>query len=106
MGVAPQPAYDPLAFAVTEAHRRGLELHAWFNPYRVRHSAKGTPASANHLSRRHPEWVRRYSHYQVLDPGEPEVNRYLRRVILDVVRRYDVDAVHLDQLAVLHHSKN
>jgi len=97
MGQAPDPLYDPLAFAVREAHARGLELHAWFNPFRalVRSSKLG-PVSDRHVSRRRPQWVRSYGSYLWLDPGEPEVHEYLIGVVLEVVRRYDVDGVHFD----------
>jgi len=95
-GRAPEPAYDPLEFAVQEAHRRGLELHAWFNPYRARHPTAKTPAAPDHVSRTHPEWVRSYGNLQWMDPGEPEVQAHTTQVILDVVRRYDIDAVHID----------
>jgi uncharacterized lipoprotein YddW (UPF0748 family) len=95
-GRAPEPWYDPLAFAVREAHARGLELHAWFNPYRARHpSAKG-PAARNHISVRRPELVRSYGAYQWMDPGEPAVLLQTLTVMLDVVRRYDVDGIHVD----------
>ncbi len=95
-GRAPEPYYDPLQFAVREAHARGLELHAWFNPYRARHaSATGTHA-ATHLSVTHPELVRRYGKYEWMDPGEPAVIAQTLRVMLDVVRRYDVDGIHID----------
>src|SRR6185437_14865327 len=60
MGRAPNPWYDPLEFAVNEAHKRGLELHAWFNPYRARHPSGKGPASADHISRTHPELVKKY----------------------------------------------
>lgn len=96
MGVAPEPYYDPLAFAIEEAHRRGLELHAWFNPYRALHPSAEGPVDANHVNRSHPEWVRTYGRYSWMDPGEPEAVDHSLRVILDVVRRYDIDAVHLD----------
>lgn len=96
MGKAPEPFYDPLTFAVEEAHKRGLELHAWFNPYRARQtSARGEP-SADHISRTRPDLVRAYGKSLWLDPGEPDVQAHSLRVILDVVRRYDVDGVHLD----------
>jgi uncharacterized lipoprotein YddW (UPF0748 family) len=95
-GRAPQPAYDPLEFAVTEAHRRGLELHAWFNPYRARHPSAKTPTSATHISRTHPELVRTYGRHLWMDPGEDSVRAFSTRVITDVVRRYDVDGVHID----------
>jgi uncharacterized lipoprotein YddW (UPF0748 family) len=95
-GRAPEPFYDPLAFAVTEAHRRGLELHAWFNPYRARHpSAKGANA-ASHISAARPELVKRYGGFLWMDPGEPEVQDRTVQVMLDVTRRYDVDGIHID----------
>jgi len=96
MGQAPNPYYDPLEFAVNEAHRRGLELHAWFNPYRARHPSGKGPASANHISRTHPELVKRYGSMLWMDPGEPEVRDRTIQVVLDVVRRYDIDGVHID----------
>ena len=96
MGQAPEPFYDPLAFAVTEAHRRGLELHAWFNPYRARHPAETSAVSPRHISRRRPDLVRRYGQHLWLDPGNAEVRRYTARVITDVVKRYDIDGVHID----------
>ena len=96
MGVAPDPYYDPLEFAVTEAHRRGLELHAWFNPYRARHpSAKGE-ISSTHLSRTRPDLVRTYGTHLWMDPAEPDVQEHSLKVILDVVERYDIDGVHID----------
>jgi uncharacterized lipoprotein YddW (UPF0748 family) len=95
-GRPPAPAYDPLAFAVEEAHRRGLELHAWFNPYRARHPSARGPTAASHISRARPHLVRAYGTQLWMDPGEDSVRAHSLRVILDVVRRYDVDAVHLD----------
>ena len=95
-GRAPSPYYDPLAFAVTEAHRRGLELHAWFNPFRAHHFQAVSPIAPNHISKTHPELVRNYGRYLWLDPGEPEVRAYSLRVVTDVVKRYDVDGIHLD----------
>jgi uncharacterized lipoprotein YddW (UPF0748 family) len=96
MGRAPVPLYDPLAFAVDEAHKRGLELHAWFNPYRARHFTGKSPAAANHISRTHPELVKRCGKYLWLDPGEVAVRDYSLSVVMDVVRRYDIDGVHFD----------
>ena len=95
MGAAPQPYYDPLEFAITEAHARGIELHAWFNPFRALANASA-PASADHVSKRHPEWTRRYGNQLWLDPGEAGAREHALAVILDVVRRYDLDGVHLD----------
>jgi uncharacterized lipoprotein YddW (UPF0748 family) len=95
-GRAPEPFYDPLAFAVEEAHRRGLELHAWFNPYRARHPSARGEAAATHVSRTRPHLVRTYGRYLWMDPGEDSVRAHSTRVIVDVVRRYDVDGVHID----------
>ena len=96
MGRAPSPWYDPLEFAVTEAHKRGLELHAWFNPYRARHPSARSRPSANHISVTRPELVKRYGSMLWMDPGEPEVREQTIQVVLDVVRRYDIDGVHID----------
>jgi uncharacterized lipoprotein YddW (UPF0748 family) len=96
MGKPPEPFYDPLAFAVEEAHRRGLELHAWFNPFRARLLAAKSPAAPNHITKTHPQLVHQYGEALWLDPGEQEVQDYSLRVIMDVVKRYDVDGVHLD----------
>jgi uncharacterized lipoprotein YddW (UPF0748 family) len=96
MGKAPEPYYDPLAFAVEEAHKRGLELHAWFNPYRARHPSARGEASPLHISKAKPQLVRTYGTHLWMDPGEPEVQEHSLRVILDVVQRYDIDGVHID----------
>lgn len=96
MGKAPEPYYDPLAFAIEEAHQRGLELHAWFNPYRAHHASATSPISANHISKLRPELVRQYGRSLWLDPGEREVQEHSLKVVLDVVKRYDVDGVHFD----------
>lgn len=95
-GRAPVPAWDPLALAVAEAHARGLELHAWFNPYRARYRGDRGPLSARHVSRTMGSVVKRYGPYLWMDPGEPSVRAHTARVILDVVRRYDIDGVHID----------
>ncbi len=95
-GAMGQPqSFDPLAFLVAEAHRRGILVHAWFNPYRALHPAATTVSEA-HISKRRPDLVKRYGKYLWLDPSEREVRRYSLSVIKDVVRRYDVDGVHFD----------
>jgi uncharacterized lipoprotein YddW (UPF0748 family) len=96
MGRAPEPRWDPLAFAVKEAHARGIELHAWFNPYRARQTGARSPVAATHVSRTKPSLVRTYGRMQWMDPGEPATQAHSMAVILDVVRRYDIDGVHLD----------
>ena len=95
-GQAPEPRYDPLAFWIQESHRAGLELHAWFNPYRARPSAARSALTPSHVGVAHPQWVRAYGDQLWLDPSEPAAEAHTLAVILDVVRRYDVDGVHLD----------
>jgi uncharacterized lipoprotein YddW (UPF0748 family) len=95
-GVAPEPFWDPLAFAIAEAHARGMELHAWFNPYRARPSSPLSRAAAGHVSRRRPDLVKTYGKQLWMDPGEEDVAAHTLAVVLDVVKRYDVDGVHLD----------
>ncbi|QJR16595.1 glycoside hydrolase family 10 protein [Usitatibacter palustris] len=95
-GVAPDPYYDPLALWIAEAHRRGIELHAWFNPYRAKHRTGKSALAATHLANTSPELVKSYGEYLWMDPGEPEAARRTLEVIADVVRRYDVDGVHID----------
>jgi uncharacterized lipoprotein YddW (UPF0748 family) len=87
--------FDPLEFIVAEAHKRGILVHAWFNPYRAYHPSAKT-VSDNHISKRRPDLVRKYGKYLWLDPTDPEVQEYSLRVILDVTRRYDIDGVHFD----------
>jgi uncharacterized lipoprotein YddW (UPF0748 family) len=88
------PGYDPLAFAIAEAHKRGLELHAWFNPFRA--GTKSGAFAANHVTHTHQTWIRPYASQLWVDPGEPDARRYILDVILDVVKRYDIDGVHID----------
>ncbi len=95
MGRAPSPYYDPLAFAIDEAHKRGIEFHAWINPYRAKHPSTHGVAP-DHVSRTHPELVRTYGPYLWLDPGDPAVRALSERVVFDLVRRYDIDALHMD----------
>jgi uncharacterized lipoprotein YddW (UPF0748 family) len=95
-GKAPEPAWDPLEFAVTEAHARGLELHVWFNPYRAWHPSAKSPIPDSHIVKRRPDLAPRYGKHHWMIPTEPEVQDHSMAVILDVVRRYDIDGVHLD----------
>ncbi len=96
MGRPPEPFYDPLAYAIEIAHARGLELHAWFNPFRALHRARQGGVDPQHIARRRPDLAKPYGRYHWLDPGEPEARAHSCRVILDVVERYDIDAVHFD----------
>lgn len=95
MSLAPSPKWDPLAFAIEAAHQRGMELHAWFNPYRALAGDRFAP-SAGHVRREHPEWTLKYGRDWWLNPGLPQVRQRVLDVILDVTRRYDVDGIHLD----------
>jgi uncharacterized lipoprotein YddW (UPF0748 family) len=90
------PGYDPLAFAVREAHARNLELHAWFNPYRVSMNTNLDELVPSHPARQHPDWVVAYGGKLYYDPGIPAVRRFVENAIMDAVRRYDIDAVHFD----------
>jgi uncharacterized lipoprotein YddW (UPF0748 family) len=94
-GQPPVPFYDPLEFWITEAHRRGLELHAWYNLYRARASKFGNVAP-NHISRQNPQVVREYGKSFWMDPGEPAAAQHTLAVVKDIVRRYDVDGIHTD----------
>lgn len=90
------PGWDPLGTAVSEAHRRDLELHAWFNPYRVANHTDPSRLIATHPARLHPDWVLPYGGKLYYNPGLPEVRRFVQDAMLDAVRRYDIDAVHWD----------
>ncbi|WP_345348522.1 glycoside hydrolase family 10 protein [Actinoallomurus liliacearum] len=90
------PGYDPLRFLVDEAHKRGLEFHAWFNPYRVSTGPNRKSLAPGNPARRHPDWVYRYGDALWYDPGLPQVRDLVAKVVLDVVRKYDIDGVHFD----------
>jgi uncharacterized lipoprotein YddW (UPF0748 family) len=94
-GKAPEPFYDPLKFAIDLCHKKGIKLHAWFNPFRIRNDFLYR-LNKNHRIRKSPHWVYRYGEKWYLDPGIPQVRQYIIDVIMEVVRKYDIDAVHLD----------
>jgi uncharacterized lipoprotein YddW (UPF0748 family) len=96
IGKPPEPRYDPLAFAVKEAHARGLELHAWFNPYRARHPSAKSPAPDDHITKRRPDLAKPYGTHYWMNPTNKEVQDHSIAVFLDVVRRYDIDGIHID----------
>lgn len=95
-GFAPSPMYDPLEFAIEEAHNRGMELHAWFNPYRATFDLSEANVSSKHITKEHPEWFFTYAGKKLFNPGIPEVQQYIVRTILSVVKNYDIDGVHFD----------
>ena len=90
------PGYDPLAFAVQEAHARGLEIHVWINPYRAGNAKDTLLLASSHIFNTRRELVRIYGTQVWMDPGEPEVQDQTIRVVNDIVRRYDIDGVHAD----------
>lgn len=94
-GKAPSPYWDPLAWMVTECHRRGMELHAWINPFRAK--TKGTSALApSHVAIKHPERVFSYDGLFILNPALAENREYIYQVVEDIVARYDIDGLHID----------
>jgi len=95
-GRALVPLYDPLKLWIFEAHRRGLELHAWFNPYRARHEKAKSPFAETHLAKTNPASVKHYGDLWWMDPGDAFAAQRTLDVVADVVRRYDVDGVHID----------
>ncbi|SFD34350.1 Uncharacterized lipoprotein YddW, UPF0748 family [Chitinophaga sp. CF118] len=95
-GQAPDPYYDPLQFMLEETHKRGMEFHAWFNPYRAIMNASHNNVAATHITRQRPQWFLTFDNRKYFDPGVPEVREYVTQIIRDVVRRYDIDAVHFD----------
>ena len=94
-GAAPQPYYDPLEFWIDECHKRGMELHAWLNPYRVTQNITD-PLATSHIAFQHPEWILKYGNKLYFDPGIPDVQAFITKVVRDIVSRYDVDAIHMD----------
>ncbi|SDT31040.1 glycoside hydrolase family 10 protein [Microlunatus soli] len=90
------PGYDPLGFAVSAAHQRGLELHAWFNPYQLVRAGQNHNTAPNHPSVTHPEWAVAYAGAKYFNPGLPEARQWVEDAIMVAVKRYDIDAVHFD----------
>ena len=95
-GQPPTPYYDPLEFIIEECHAHCVEFHAWFNPYRALVDANKNLHTRDHITWQHPEWFVNYGGKRYFNPGLPEVRDYFIRVVLDVVKRYDIDAVHFD----------
>ena len=94
-GVAPDPLFDPMAFLIKECHRRNMEFHAWLNPFRAGTSGTSTLAET-HVYHEHPEWFVTYNKQLLFDPGIPACREYICRIVEDIVSRYDVDAIHMD----------
>lgn len=95
-GRPPSPYYDPLHFMIDETHKRGMEFHAWCNPYRADFQIGKSSIAANHITRVHPEWFLTYGDKKYFDPSNKEAQQFVVNVISDIVKRYDVDAIHMD----------
>ncbi|MBW4839347.1 MAG: family 10 glycosylhydrolase [Paenibacillaceae bacterium] len=90
------PGYDPLQFLIEETHRRGMEFHAWFNPFRASTGGDASKLPANHVANLHPEWIVKFDGKLYINPGISEARDHVIRAIMEVVNRYDIDGVHLD----------
>ncbi|MFA6617975.1 MAG: family 10 glycosylhydrolase, partial [Candidatus Neomarinimicrobiota bacterium] len=99
-GPSADSLWDPLEFAIKEAHKRGMELHAWVNPYRAVHKPAMIDSSfylhESHIAKQHPEWLIKFKSVYILDPGKAEVRDYIYSVFMDIVTRYDIDGLHMD----------
>ena len=102
-GKAPVPYWDPLAFVIAEAHKRGMELHAWINPYRLTQNVQNLKEVAkSHIYNTHPEWFVQHGNKSYFDPALPQTRDFLCRVVADITRRYDVDGIHMDDYFYPH----
>jgi uncharacterized lipoprotein YddW (UPF0748 family) len=95
-GSSPVPFYDPLSFMIEEAHKRGIEFHAWLNPYRATMNLKVNELSSKHKFKQNPDWFVKYGGKYYFNPGEPEVINHINEVVKEIVEKYDVDAIHFD----------
>lgn len=95
-GRSPSPYYDPLQFMIGEAHKRGMEFHAWLNPYRANFNVNSASIASNHITRIHPDWFLTYGGKKYFDPANKDGQDHVVAVVRDIVRRYDVDAIHMD----------
>lgn len=95
-GTPPLPLYDPLEFMINEAHSRGLEFHAWLNPFRATMNLDTFALAPNHVFNQHRDWLVQYGNRFYYNPGIPAVRDHISEVVAEVVRNYDVDAIHFD----------
>jgi uncharacterized lipoprotein YddW (UPF0748 family) len=95
-GQPPAQYYDPLQFMIEETHKRGMEFHAWCNPYRAVFQIGKSSIAPSHVTNIHPDWFLNYGGVKYFDPGNKAVQQYVSMVIRDLVRRYDLDAIHFD----------
>ncbi len=91
------PGYDPMAFMIAETHKRGMEFHAWLNPYRITTSGTDLAAlSSDHIARQHPDWILTHKNAMYFNPAREEVKQYIEDSVAEIVQNYDVDAIHFD----------
>jgi len=95
-GKAPEPYYDPLQFMVSEAHKRNMEFHAWLNPYRADFSIGKSSIAPDHITKTHPEWFLTYGGKKYFDPANAKAQEFVVNVVRDIVKHYDIDAIHMD----------
>ncbi|MGA1379320.1 MAG: glycoside hydrolase family 10 protein [Chitinophagaceae bacterium] len=95
-GKAPVPYWDPLAFMIEETHKRGMEFHAWLNPYRAVQTIGKSSIAADHITKRKPEWFLVYGDKKYFDPGNKDAQQFVVKVVRDIVKRYPIDAIHMD----------
>ncbi|MFI5185800.1 MAG: glycoside hydrolase family 10 protein, partial [Chitinophagales bacterium] len=95
-GRPPSPYYDPLQFMIEETHKRGMEFHAWCNPYRADFQIGKSSIAPDHITKIHPEWFITYGDKKYFDPSNKEAQKFVVNVISDIVKRYDIDAIHMD----------
>lgn len=90
------PGYDPLQFIIDETHKRGMEFHAWFNPFRASTGSDTSKLASNHVVNTHPEWIVKYSGKSYINPGIPEARQHIIDAVMEVVNNYNIDGVHMD----------
>ncbi len=95
-GKPPSPYYDPMQFMIEETHKRGMEFHAWLNPYRANFNIDKASIAPGHITRTHPDWFLTYGNKMYFDPGNKEVQKFVVNVVKDIVKRYNIDAIHMD----------
>lgn len=95
-GKAPHPYYDPLSFMIAESHKRNIDFHAWLNPYRAIFNYKQAKIADNHPIHEHPKWFVNYGQHTYYNPALPETRHFIAKIVGDIVRRYDIDAIHMD----------
>lgn len=95
-GKAPSPYYDPLEFMITESHKRNIDFHAWLNPYRAIFNHSTTKISKEHPINKNPQWFVKYGSHTYYNPALPEVRHFIAKIVGDITRRYDIDAIHMD----------